>query len=181
MTDRELVDALRSTTSRSKRKLLDAAADRIESTIRVRTTIDDETIYGFPIRDLVVAATVMRRNGIEPEDLRKLCHNLDFAFNAAWEELEKTIERAMAERAKAYLVTANHFAAERKMIMDEVKYYPARMNHPNLCRPLTNADRIRQMSDEELAMCLYEIGYDRGWGAPEGTLEWLQRPAEVTK
>ena len=97
MTDRELVDALRSTTSRSKRKLLDAAADRIESTIRARTT-------------------------------------------------------------------------------DEVKYYPARMNHPNLCRPLTNADRIRQMSDEELAMCLFEIGYDRGWGAPEGTLEWLQRP-----
>ena len=102
MTDRELVDALRSTTSRSKRKLLDAAADRIESAIRARTT-------------------------------------------------------------------------------DEVKYYPARMNHPNLCRPLTNADRIRQMSDEELAMCLYEIGYDGGWGAPEGTLEWLQQPAEVTK
>ena len=65
--------------------------------------------------------------------------------------------------------------------MDEVKYYPARMNHPNLCRPLTNADRIRQMSDEELAMCLFEIGYDGGWGAPEGTLEWLQRPTEVTK
>ena len=45
----------------------------------------------------------------------------------------------------------------------------------------TNADRIRAMSDEELAMCLYEIGYDGGWGAPEGTLEWLQQPAEVTK
>ena len=42
----------------------------------------------------------------------------------------------------------------------------------------TNADRIRAMSDEELAMCLYEIGYDGGWGAPEGTLEWLQQPAE---
>lgn len=41
----------------------------------------------------------------------------------------------------------------------------------------TNADRIRQMSDEELAMCLYEIGYN-GWLAPEGTLEWLQQPAE---
>ena len=45
----------------------------------------------------------------------------------------------------------------------------------------TNADRIRAMSDEELAMCLFEIGYDGGWGAPEGTLEWLQQPAEVTK
>ena len=48
-------------------------------------------------------------------------------------------------------------------------------------KPQTNADRIRSMTDEELAMCLYEIGYDRGWGAPEGTLEWLQQPAEVTK
>ena len=44
--------------------------------------------------------------------------------------------------------------------------------------PQTNADRIRNMSDEELAMCLYEIGYDRGWNALEGTLEWLQQPAE---
>ena len=42
----------------------------------------------------------------------------------------------------------------------------------------TNADRIRAMSDEELAMLLYEIGYDGGWGALEGTLEWLQQPAE---
>ena len=43
---------------------------------------------------------------------------------------------------------------------------------------VTNADRIRSMSDEELAMCLYEIGYDGGWGAPEYALEWLKKPAE---
>ncbi|MDY5797480.1 MAG: hypothetical protein SPJ86_01390 [Eubacteriales bacterium] len=43
---------------------------------------------------------------------------------------------------------------------------------------MTNADLIRAMSDEELAMYLYEIGYDGGWFAPEGALEWLQRPAE---
>ena len=35
--------------------------------------------------------------------------------------------------------------------MDEVKYYPARMDYPNLCKPYSNADRIRAMSDEELA------------------------------
>ena len=68
--------------------------------------------------------------------------------------------------------------AERRMIMDEVKYYPYRMDYPNLCKPYTNADRIRNMSDEELAMCLYEIGYERGWGALEGTLEWLRKPAK---
>lgn len=42
---------------------------------------------------------------------------------------------------------------------------------------LTNADRIRSMSDEELAMCLYEVGYDEGWDKPEYALMWLQKPA----
>ena len=49
------------------------------------------------------------------------------------------------------------------------------------CVHMTNAQKIRAMSDEELAMCLYEIGYDGGWGAPEGTLEWLQQPADNDK
>ena len=60
--------------------------------------------------------------------------------------------------------------------MDEVKYYPARMDYPNLCKPYTNADRIRSMSDEELAMCLYEIGYDGGWDEPKYALKWLRKP-----
>ena len=42
----------------------------------------------------------------------------------------------------------------------------------------TNADRIRNMTDEELAMCLYEIGYDEGWDKPEYALMWLRQPAE---
>ena len=75
---------------------------------------------------------------------------------------------------------ANARTAERRMIMDEVKYYPARMDYPNLCKPYTNADRIRSMNDEELAECLYEIGYN-GWFTLEGTLEWLQQPAEVSE
>lgn len=49
---------------------------------------------------------------------------------------------------------------------------------PEEIKPKTNAERIRTMSDEELAMCLYEIGYDGGWFTPKGTLEWLQQPAE---
>ena len=42
----------------------------------------------------------------------------------------------------------------------------------------TNADLIRSMTDEELAMCLYEIGYDEGWDEPKYVLKWLQQPAE---
>ena len=44
--------------------------------------------------------------------------------------------------------------------------------------PLTNAQKIRSMSDEELAECLFQIGYDNGWGLKEYALEWLQQPAE---
>ena len=77
--------------------------------------------------------------------------------------------------------------------MDEVKYYPARMNHPNLCRPLTNADRIRSMTDEELALWIcgvYDIEEENGkfingiiipGYAPHDIEEWLQRPAEVNE
>ena len=42
----------------------------------------------------------------------------------------------------------------------------------------TIADRIRSMSDEELAVCLYEVGYDEGWDKPEYALKWLLQPAE---
>ena len=46
---------------------------------------------------------------------------------------------------------------------------------------MTNADRIRSMSDEELAEFLYQVGYDNGWGLEEYALEWLQQPAEEDK
>ena len=42
--------------------------------------------------------------------------------------------------------------------------------------PLTNADRIRAMTDEELAELLFQVGYDNGWGMKEYALEWLQHP-----
>ena len=35
----------------------------------------------------------------------------------------------------------------------------------------TNADRIRSMSDEELAMCLYDIGWDCHLCAEHGRLD----------
>lgn len=80
--------------------------------------------------------------------------------------------------------------------MDEVKYYPARMDYPNLCKPYSNADRIRSMNDEELAVFLdgfsgrcidcaedtknqscpiYKEGH---YCRPQEIMEWLQQPAE---
>ena len=83
--------------------------------------------------------------------------------------------------------------------MDEVKYYPARMDYPNLCKPYSNADRIRSMNDEELAEFLTDINpanckdcaFSHGWRCQpdrdnysdfekckEGRKRWLQQPAE---
>ena len=42
---------------------------------------------------------------------------------------------------------------------------------------MTNAQKIRSMSDEELAECLFQIGYDNGWSRKEYAIEWLQRPS----
>ena len=41
----------------------------------------------------------------------------------------------------------------------------------------TNAQKIRSMSDGELAECLFQIGYDNGWSRKEYAIEWLQQPA----
>ena len=42
----------------------------------------------------------------------------------------------------------------------------------------TNAQKIRSMSDEELAKFLFQVGYNHRWGLKEYALEWLQQPAE---
>ena len=70
---------------------------------------------------------------------------------------------------------ARHWA---EVIADGLIAHGVTVQECKLGAKKTNADRIRSMSDEELAMLLYEIGYDGGWGALEGTLDWLRQPAE---
>lgn len=45
-------------------------------------------------------------------------------------------------------------------------------------KTFTNADRIRAMSDEELAEFLSTKLNDDFYGCPDLTLQWLQQPAE---
>ena len=64
----------------------------------------------------------------------------------------------------------------------KVKEYGGVCQFTNTAQPITeyrmtNADRIRSMSDVELAMYLYEIGCNE-WLPPISTLEWLQQPAK---
>ena len=65
--------------------------------------------------------------------------------------------------------------------MDEVKNYPPYLDYPKPYKLLTNADRVRAMSDEELAAWAIneapKIGF-RYTSSETGLLKWLQQPAE---
>ena len=75
--------------------------------------------------------------------------------------------------------------------MDEVKDYPPYLDYPKPYKAQTNADRIRAMSDEELAawiagmstICeccaeLNECASPRGFKrCSHGVKDWLQQPA----
>ena len=66
--------------------------------------------------------------------------------------------------------------------MKEIKDYPPYLDYPKPYKQITNADRIRQMSDEELAKILGNkcicpptsecVNCFDCW------LEWLKQPAE---
>lgn len=61
------------------------------------------------------------------------------------------------------------------MIMDEVKNYTPYLDYPKTYKPQTNADRIRAMSDEELANVLREFAAKPMQGS---FLKWLKQQAE---
>ena len=68
--------------------------------------------------------------------------------------------------------------------MDEVKNYPPYLDYPKPHKALTNADRIRQMSDFELAKEIenvqsgIEIKNPKNIDYFDCILEWLRQPAE---
>ena len=72
--------------------------------------------------------------------------------------------------------------------MVEVKDYPPYLDYPKPYKPKTNADRIRAMSDEELAWYLMlwrceAVAKHNGISSEctdthKNILNWLQKPAE---
>ena len=65
--------------------------------------------------------------------------------------------------------------------MDKAKNYPPYLDYPKPYKPLTNADRVRTMSDKELAAWAIneapKIGF-RYTSSETGLLKWLKQPAE---
>ena len=65
--------------------------------------------------------------------------------------------------------------------MDEVKNYPPYLDYSKPYKPLTNADRVRAMSDEELAAWAINEAPKIGFRYPSsetGFLKWLKQSAE---
>lgn len=64
--------------------------------------------------------------------------------------------------------------------MGEVKNYPPYLDYPKPCKVKTNADRIRAMSDEELAYLLtnWSLTSELGIKVCYQTIaDWLRQPA----
>ena len=73
--------------------------------------------------------------------------------------------------------------------MDEVKNYPPYLDYPKPYKQITNADKIRSMSDEELCKFLGEYKFcdicDEGCDSctyngdcDKRLFDWLKQPAE---
>ena len=69
--------------------------------------------------------------------------------------------------------------------MNEVKNYPPYLDYPKPHKPITNADRIRAMSDEELADvvangvgCVRKAPHCMDDDCTPCIRKWLQQPAK---
>ena len=73
--------------------------------------------------------------------------------------------------------------------MDEIKDYPPYLDYPKPYKPITNADKIRSMSDEELCKFLGEYKFcdicDEGCDSctyngdcDKRLFDWIKQPAE---
>lgn len=69
--------------------------------------------------------------------------------------------------------------------MREVKDYPPYLDYPKPRKPTTNADRLRSMSDEELAELMHDVTWEgrktvedpEAFKTVEEWLDWLQKEA----
>lgn len=84
------------------------------------------------------------------------------------------IEQLRAELTNERIDNTN-LIGELATVAAERDRYKAVHENP---KPSTNADRIRAMSDDELAKFLATKLNDDFYGCPDLILQWLQQPAE---
>lgn len=65
-----------------------------------------DSIMGYDLRHLLIAAELLNSHNFAPQDLRDLVHNMELAMNVARAEYEKTLQRLCEE-----VVALSHFQA----------------------------------------------------------------------
>lgn len=56
------------------------------------------TVYGYPVRDLMIFALACRKNGVEGQDMRVFAQNAELAYIVVSRDLEESLERAFNEQ-----------------------------------------------------------------------------------
>lgn len=114
--------------------------------------------------DLTAAADAIERLRNEAEGMR-----------SNWSKSVITIKRLKSELTQEKIDNTNLIGELATVAAERDRYKAV---HENL-QPSTNADRIREMDDEKLAifLCL------EGWrmGETQECMEWLQQPAEEAR
>lgn len=113
--------------------------------------------------DLTAAADAIERLQNEAEGMR-----------SNWSKSVITIKRLKSELTQEKIENTNLIGELATVAAERDRYKAV---HENL-RPPTNADRIRKMSDDELAKFLATKLNDDFYGCPDLILQWLQQPAE---
>lgn len=118
--------------------------------------------------DLTAAADAIERLRNEAEGMR-----------SNWSKSVITIKRLKSELTQEKIDNTN-LIGELATVAAERDRYKAERDaaERESPQPSTNADRIRGMSDDELAKFLATKLNDDFYGCPDLILQWLQQPAE---
>jgi hypothetical protein len=54
-----------------------------------------DSIYGYPVKQLIAFVAACRQNGVEEKDLRTFANNVEFAYHAVEAETMAAFERAV--------------------------------------------------------------------------------------
>lgn len=61
------------------------------------SSLGDETIYGYPIRDLVVFADACRVAGVGPKELKDFVGNVEATYDAVVKAMDEHLARCMED------------------------------------------------------------------------------------
>lgn len=57
--------------------------------------MDNSTVYGYDVDDLIFVAELMRKHNVSPDELHELKDNFAFAFQIAWDEYNERSQEAL--------------------------------------------------------------------------------------